>query len=47
MLGNDGAFSNVGIHPPTRICLSYVCEDTATNTLSLDDPDPLNLFNRE
>lgn len=47
MLGNTGTFSNVDIYPPTRICLSYVCEDTATNTLSLDDPDPLNLFDRE
>lgn len=47
MLGANGTFSNVGIYTPTRICLSYVCEDTAVNTLSLDDPDPLNLFNRE
>lgn len=47
MFGNTGTFSNVDIYPPTRICLSYVCEDTATNTLSLDDPDPLNLFNRK
>lgn len=47
MLGANGTFSNIGIYTPTRICLYYVCEDTATNTLSLDDPDPLNLFNRE
>lgn len=47
MLGANGTFSNIGIYTPTRICLSYVCEDTAVNTLSSDDPDPLNLFNRE
>ena len=47
MLGDTGTFSNVDIYTPTRICLSYVCEDTAANTSSLDDPDPLNLFNRE
>ena len=47
MLGANGTFSNVGIYTPTRICLSYVCEDTTANASSLDDPDPLNLFNRE